>query len=317
MIKHFIQAARLRTLPLSVSGIIVGSSLAKFRIYNHPKGHPIECFTGCFHFKEEYIIFILAILTTIGLQVLSNFANDYGDGVKGTDNEDRIGPERALQSGTISPKQMLNAIIITAIITIIFALLLIYVSFGKENLGYSILFLVLGIASIAAAIKYTMGKNAYGYSGFGDVFVFLFFGILSVCGSYFLYTKYFDYATLLPAASIGLLSAGVLNLNNMRDRESDEKSNKNTLVVKMGNTSAKTYHYFLLISAFICALAYIFIRPNSTFWMLLFIIAFIPIFKHIHTVYKNDSPKDLDPELKKLALSTFLFAILFGIGQIL
>ena len=298
MLKHYLQAARLRTLPLSVSGIIVGSFLT----------------TSNDFFNWE--IFVLAILTTIGFQILSNFANDYGDGVKGTDNKDRIGPERALQSGAISPKQMLNAIKITGIITLLIALLLIYVSFGKENFGYSVLFFFLGIASIAAAIKYTMGKNAYGYSGLGDVFVFLFFGLLSVCGSYFLYTKHLDYMIFLPAISIGLLSAGVLNLNNMRDRASDEKSNKNTLVVKIGSKAAKIYHYFLLIGAFMAAILYASLMFHSP-KQFLFLIAFIPIFKHLYIVYKNENSKELDPELKKLALSTFLFAILFGLGQIL
>lgn len=313
MLKHYIQAARLRTLPLSVSGIIVGSSLANFLTVHKHSGYSY-CF-GCFQ-EYDYTIFWLAILTTIGFQILSNFANDYGDGVKGTDNDDRVGPTRALQSGAISPKQMLNAIKITGIVTLLIALLLIYISFGKENFGYSALFFGLGIASIAAAIKYTMGKNAYGYSGLGDVFVFLFFGLLSVCGSYFLYTKHLDFMIFLPAISIGLLSAGVLNLNNMRDRESDSKSNKNTLVVKIGDALAKKYHYFLLIGAFVCALLYVLIRFNSPL-EIIFVIAFIPIFKHLHTVYKNNNPKDLDPELKKLALSTFLFAIFFGLGQVL
>jgi len=319
MLKHYIQAARLRTLPLSVSGIIVGSSLANFGVWTNSLTSKIIPFGGDFgnwEFNKNYTIFWLAILTTIGFQILSNFANDYGDGVKGTDNDDRVGPKRALQSGVISPKQMLNAIKITGFITLLIALLLIYVSFGKENFGYSALFFFLGIASIAAAIKYTMGKNAYGYSGLGDVFVFLFFGLLSVCGSYFLYTKHLDLMIFLPAISIGLLSAGVLNLNNMRDRESDAKSNKNTLIVKIGEKAAKKYHYFLLIAAFICALLYILFRPNSPL-EIIFVIAFIPIFKNLHTVYKNNNPKSLDPELKKLALSTFLFAILFGLGQVL
>lgn len=256
------------------------------------------------------------MITTIGFQVLSNFANDYGDGIKGTDNQDRIGPERALQSGVISPKQMLNAIKITGIVTFCIALVLIYISFGKENFGYSILFFALGLASIAAAIKYTMGKNAYGYNGLGDVFVFLFFGLLSVCGSYFLYAKNISITIFFPAISVGLLSAGVLNLNNMRDRESDMKANKNTLVVKIGNEYAKYYHYFLLITAFLCALVYMIINFRSVF-QFLFLIAFIPIFKHLLTVVKNNNPVDLDPELKKLALSTFLFSILFGLGHIL
>jgi 1,4-dihydroxy-2-naphthoate octaprenyltransferase len=261
-------------------------------------------------------IFVLAMITTIGFQVLSNFANDYGDGVKGTDNEDRIGPERALQSGAISPKQMLSAIKITGIVTLFIALLLIYFSFGKENFGYSILFFGLGLASIAAAIKYTMGKNAYGYSGLGDVFVFLFFGLLSVCGSYFLFTKDINFTIFLPAISVGFLSAGVLNLNNMRDRESDAKAGKNTLVVKIGEEFAKYYHYYLLIAAFLFALLYVMIYYSSPI-QFIFIFAFIPIFKHMFTVVKNEKPVDLDPELKKLALSTFFFAILLGLGQVL
>ncbi len=289
---------RLRTLPLSLSGIIVGSFLA----YSN----------GFFNIS----ILILSILTTVGFQVISNFANDYGDGVKGTDNEDRIGPVRALQSGAISPKQMLNAIKITGMVTLLIALLLIYVSFGKENIFYSVLFFLLGIGSIAAAIKYTVGKNAYGYAGFGDIFVFLFFGLLSVCGSYFLYVHSLDYTIFFPAFSIGLLSVGVLNLNNMRDRESDAKAGKNTLIVKIGAKSAKYYHYYILIAAFLFALLYVIIHYQSP-WQFIFVLAFIPVFKHLFTVYKNENAKELDPELKKLALSTFLFSVLFGLGQIL
>jgi len=298
MIKAFIKAARLRTLPLSISGIIVGSFLAYANEY------------------FDWKICILALVTTIGFQVLSNFANDYGDGVKGTDNTDRIGPKRALQTGEITPKQMLNVIKMTGFITFMIALLLIYLSFGKENRLYFFLFLIFGLASIAAAIKYTMGKKAYGYSGFGDVFVFLFFGWLSVVGSYFLYTKSLDITVFLPATTIGFLSVGVLNLNNMRDRESDARANKNTLVVKIGEEFAKYYHYYLLIASFLCASLYVIIHYRSPY-QFLFLLAFVPIFKHLYTVYKNDNAKDLDPELKKLALSTFLFSFLFGIGQIL
>lgn len=298
MLKHYIQAARLRTLPLSASGIILGCFLAASK--------------GMFNWK----ICALAIVTTIGLQVLSNFANDYGDGVKGTDNEDRVGPERALQSGAISPNQMLNAIKVTGVITLLIAVLLIYVSFGKENFGYSLLFLFLGIASIVAAIKYTMGKKAYGYSGLGDVFVFLFFGLLSVCGSYFLFTKELDFTIFLPAASIGMLSAGVLNLNNMRDRISDKKSNKNTLVVKIGDEFAKQYHYYLIFASFLLTLLFVMIHFTSI-KQFLFLIAYFPIFKHLFTVYKNRVPQELDPELKKLALSTFLLALLLGLGMII
>ena len=220
ILKNFIKAARLRTLPLSISGIIVGSFLAV------PAGF------------FDWYIFILSILTTIGFQVISNFANDYGDGVKGTDNL-RIGEERMVSSGKISPAQMKSAIVYMTIVTILIAIILIYKAFGSSNIGYSLLFFFLGITSVIAAVKYTIGGSAYGYSGYGDLFVFIFFGLLSVLGSYFLFTKQVDLTILLPAFSIGLLSTAVLNLNNMRDRKNDKKSNKNTIVVRMGSRAAK------------------------------------------------------------------------------
>ncbi len=294
----WIKAARLRTLPLSLSGIIVGSFIAAAKgVFD-----PVICF--------------LALCTTIGFQIISNFANDYGDGVKGIDNEDRVGPKRALQSGEISPKAMKKGIAVTGLISIALALGLIFVAFGTDYLFYSILFIVLGVSCIVAAIKYTVGDHAYGYSGYGDLFVFLFFGLLSVYGTYFLYSKALDLTVFLPAFSIGLLSVGVLNLNNMRDRESDAKSGKNTIVVKIGNEFARYYHFYLLGASFLFALLYTVINFVSAY-QFLFILAYIPIFKHLMTVYKNSDPKALDPELKKLALSTFLFAILFGIGLLL
>ena len=309
-VKSFIKAARLRTLPLSVSGIIVGSFFGHFEYLNSPG--VFRCCFGCPSvFQSE--IFWLAILTTIGFQVLSNFANDYGDGIKGSD-KNRTGEARMVSSGTITPEQMKMAMIVTTIITLIIALLLIYVAFGSENFGYSILFFGLGIASIAAAIKYTVGNSAYGYSGFGDVFVFVFFGLLSVVGSYFLFTKSINFEIFLPAISIGLLSTAVLNLNNLRDREEDKKNNKNTLVVKLGSEKAKKYHYFLIFGALISALIYVFLNFESIY-QFIFLIAFIPLFKNIKTVALNKIPAELDSELKKVALSTFLFAILFGISN--
>lgn len=303
-VKSYIKAARLRTLPLSVSGIIVGSYLG----VEHLNTISMESVKIIVWLTP---IFWLAILTTIGFQVLSNFANDYGDGIKGSD-KNRTGEARMVSSGKITPKQMKMAMIITTIITLIIALLLIYVAFGSENFGYSILFFVLGIASIAAAIKYTVGNSAYGYSGFGDIFVFLFFGLLSVVGSYFLYTKNIHFLVFLPAISIGLLSTAVLNLNNLRDREEDKINNKNTLVVKMGLSKAKKYHYFLIIGALVTALIYTFLKFESVY-QLLFLVAFIPLFKNINTVAKNKIAATLDGELKKVALSTFFFAILFSV----
>lgn len=291
----WINAARLRTLPLSVSGICVGSSVAAHQ--------------GYFNIS----IFSLALGTTLGLQILSNFANDYGDGVKGTDNEDRIGPQRAIQSGLISQKEMLQAIIITAIATLFLAILLIYASFGTEKLLSSLIFFLLGIASIAAAIKYTVGNSAYGYRGMGDIFVFIFFGIVAVYGSYYLYTHDHNWVSLFPAISIGLLSAAVLNINNLRDRASDEKAGKITLVVKLGESKAKDYHYSLILGALMCMVIYTVI--NSTELNdFIYLVAFIPLIFHLRRVVKNEDPKLLDPELKIVALSTFGISLLFALG---
>lgn len=296
--KKWIQAARLRTLPLSVSGIIVGSFYAMHQ--------------GVF----DGLIFTLAILTTLGLQILSNFANDYGDGVKGTDNETRIGPERAIQSGAISVKQMKNGIILTSALTFLIAVLLIYISFGKENFFYTLLFLVLGVTSIVAALKYTIGNSAYGYRGLGDVFVFLFFGLLSVLGSYFLYAKEFDWLLVLPACAVGLLSTGVLNLNNMRDEISDKTSNKNTLVVKIGGKKAKFYHFTILILAMFSLLVFAFLKDLKAI-QYLFVLGFIPLFLHLKRISTYQHPKQYDPELKVVALSTFLISVLLSISLLL
>lgn len=292
--KHWVEAARVRTLPLSVSGIIVGSFYAMSQ--------------GIFNWN----IVIFALLTTLGLQILSNFANDYGDGVKGTDNEDRVGPKRAIQSGVISPAEMKRAIVITSLITLLFAVLLIYFAFKGKYLVFSLIFLVLGILAIASAIRYTVGKSAYGYRGYGDVFVFVFFGMVSTFGVYFMFSKTLDLLLLLPATSIGFLSVGVLNLNNMRDEESDRKAGKNTIVVKNGGTWAKKYHFFLVISAMILVLIFAFLN-DFHFDQYIFLVAYFPMISHLITVYKNKTPRLLDPELKKLAISTFLLAVLLAL----
>ena len=292
--KHWIEAARVRTLPLSVSGIIVGSFYAMSQ--------------GMFNWN----IVIFALLTTLGLQILSNFANDYGDGVKGTDNEDRVGPKRAIQSGLITPQAMKKAMVITSLITLTFAVLLIYFAFKESYLLYSFFFLILGILAIASAIRYTVGKGAYGYRGFGDLFVFVFFGLVSAFGVYFMFSKTIDWLLLLPATAIGFLSVGVLNLNNMRDEESDKKSGKNTIVVKMGGAAAKKYHFFLVISAMILVLLFAFLN-DFHFDQYIFVVAYFPLISHLITVYKNRNPKLLDPELKKLAISTFLLSVLLAL----
>lgn len=287
--RTWISAARLRTLPLSVSGIIMGTALALEK--------------GFF----DWPIFIFAILTTLGLQVLSNFANDYGDGIKGTDNEERTGPMRALQSGIISHKEMKMAIILTSLVTLFFAIWLIYFAFGSENFLHSFLFFVLGICAIAAAIKYTVGNSAYGYRGLGDIFVFVFFGLVSVVGVYFLNVHQVNFLVLFPAIAIGLLSTAVLNLNNMRDRIGDKMSGKHTLVVKLGPKKAKNYHYGLILGALLSMLVYTFF-DDGPLGKVLYLLAFVPLMFHLWTVHKNQDPGTLDPELKKVALSTFALA---------
>ena len=287
--KHWIQAARLRTLPLSVSGIIVGSAYAHYQGYS------------------DWRIVVLALLTTLGLQVLSNYANDYGDGVKGTD-ANRIGEKRLVAAGVITAEQMKKAVIITAILTFIIALLLIYIAFGKENFALSLIFILLGIGSIGAAIKYTVGKSAYGYSGYGDVFVFIFFGLVSVVGSNFLFTHFIDWKLFLPATAIGLLSVAVLNLNNMRDIENDKIAGKNTLVVKMGLENSKKYHEFLILTPFVLMILFSLVLKLS-FYAMILVIFILAI--HLKTVKKSNKYEDFDPELKKVALSTFALSILF------
>ena len=294
----WISTMRLRTLPLSVSGIILASCLAEYN--------------GYFQWK----IFILAVLTTLSLQILSNLANDYGDGIKGTDNEDRIGPKRATQSGKISPNEMFYAIRVNIVISIGLAFLLIFSAFGVQHFVLTLVFFCLGIASIVAAIRYTIGHNAYGYRGLGDIFVFIFFGLISVVGCYVLYAKTLDCVALLPACAIGLLSTAVLNLNNMRDLESDKKSNKITLAVKLGKHYAKLYHNILIGLAIVLSSLFGILYYTSAY-NLIYIATYIPLLLHLFKVNRNTNPKLLDPELKKVALLTVLLAILMGAGHLL
>ncbi len=296
--KAWIHAFRLRTLPLAVSSIILGSFLAAANN------------------SFNITILIFALLTALFLQILSNLANDYGDSQKGTDNKDRLGPERAVQSGIISIKEIKLSIIIFVVLSLISGISLIYVGTKNINFNSSLILLVIGIIAIISAIRYTMGNKPYGYSGQGDIFVFLFFGLTGVLGSYFLYCNSLSWDLLLPASAIGLFSTAVLNLNNMRDIENDRKSNKNTLVVIMGSKKAKYYHLFLLSAGMLSALFYILINYNNYF-QLLSILMFPLFIRNINSVYKNKIVTQLDPELKKLAISTLIFAIVFGFSFLL
>ncbi len=292
--KSWMVAFRLRTLPLALSVIFTGSFLA------------IQ--DGVFN----WWIIGFSILTTLLLQILSNLANDYGDALKGTDNSNRVGPQRTVQSGEIQPESMKKAIIIFASLSLLSGVTLLYFSFG-DNFKMSLLFLFLGLASIWAAVKYTVGKNAYGYVGFGDLFVFLFFGLIGVAGSYYLNTQSVNVAVFLPAAAMGLFSAGVLNLNNMRDIDNDIYSGKHTLASRMGIVEAKKYHMILIFFGWILLLVWMMLQKHHT--ERLVILVALPffvydVFKVLHT---NDKAK-LDPYLKKLALQTLFVALLFGVS---
>jgi len=295
MISAWMHAFRLRTLPLAMSSTILGS------------------FVAAAEKRFSWKVFILASLTTLLLQILSNLANDYGDFKKGTDNDDRIGPLRMVQSGQIKPAQMLLAISIVIILTLLSGISLIFSGTDGTGNNIKLLFLVLGIGAIFAAVKYTVGKNPYGYKGFGDIFVFIFFGLVGVLGTYYLHTHNFKADLILPAASIGFLSAGVLNLNNMRDYHSDKKALKRTLVVIMGSEKAKFYHLGLILGALLTVILYTIINFTSPF-QFLFLVP-VPFFvQNAIIVFKNKKPIELNSELRKLAISTLLFSIAFGIG---
>ena len=291
--KKWLSAARLRTLPLSISGIILGSLIAL------SEGH------------WNWMIFGLAFLTTLFLQVLSNYANDYGDGIKGTDAE-RIGEKRAVASGEISAKQMKNAVILFSVLSAVTAFLLIYISF-KENFLWALLFIFLTFACVWAAIRYTVGKSAYGYAGMGDIFVFAFFGIISVWGSYTLYQhETFHPSIFLPAAAIGLLSTAVLNLNNLRDIETDRKAGKLTLPLRMGFQNGKIYQSTLILLPFLLSVIYLFQIGKTEGFRFSFLILLIPAFLFLKTLFQTTEPRLLDKELKKVALMTLAFSLLLG-----
>ncbi|MFN4074342.1 MAG: 1,4-dihydroxy-2-naphthoate octaprenyltransferase [Cloacibacterium sp.] len=301
----WIKAARLRTLPLSMSGIIMGSFIARWKLLEQGK-------------TWDWTIFALALLVTLLYQVLSNFANDYGDGVKGTD-QNRIGEaeQRAVASGKISAKQMRNAMFLFAILSLVATLVLLYKAFFPDFINEFYTFIGLGVACILAAIGYTVGKKPYGYLGLGDLMVFIFFGLVSVCGSYFLFTKTFDWDMLLPASAIGLLSAAVLNLNNMRDIENDEKSGKKTLALRLGFKNAMIYEMVILMLPPILVLIYMFLEgleEQGKYYAFIFFITVFPLTALRRKMMEVKEPKELDPFLKQVGIITLLMSVLVAFG---
>lgn len=308
-LKSWISTARLETIPLSISGIIIGS------------------FYSFFLQKFDILIFILALLTAISYQILSNFANDYGDGILGTD-DNRIGPKRSIASGEISTSELKKAISINIFISVSLSYFLIKYSFGT-NYYLLLIFLILSILSVVAAIKYTMGKSPYGYKGLGDIFVFVFFGLISVMGSSFLYTLKLDFNLLPIAVSLGFLCVGVLNLNNIRDIENDAKMKKKTIPTRIGFKLSKYYHNFLITLPIILTIFwanqfsifdYATLESDMTnenfeisYNHFLIILALIPLLFHLAKVHLAKVPMQFKPLLKQLALSIFLYSILIAI----
>ena len=293
LLKAWISAARIRTLPLSVSGILIGSSYAYFSE------------------KFRFSVFFIAILTTISYQLLSNFANDYGDGVKGTD-DNRIGPKRTVQTGLISRVLMKKGMIVLSLTSSFLTLALVVLAFGLNSF-YVLIFAVLGGLAIFSAIKYTVGKFAYGYFGLGDLFVFLFFGLISVLGSNFLFGSVLEFKLLSPSIALGLLSVGVLNLNNMRDIQNDADCGKKTLAVVLGAQKAKFYHLFIISFALVLISHFQYeLNISSNYLNFFLIINSLGLFVHLFKVNNVSNPKEYDKYLKFLALHTFLFSVLIS-----
>ena len=295
-VKIWLSAFRLRTLPLALSCIAMGGFLAA----------SADAF--------RWDIFLLCILTTIFLQILSNLANDYGDSIHGADGLDRKGPSRAVQSGAISAHQMKVAVIVFVILCLASGISLLVVSFGW-NWKAMLFFFALGLLSILAAVAYTVGKRPYGYAGLGDFSVLIFFGLVGVMGSYYLFTKELSWYQILPALSCGFFSIGVLNINNIRDIESDKKAGKFSIPVRVGRSNAILYHGFLIFAGLISAILFNIFTSHSP-WQWLFLLSAPLFLKNILAVSSKPS-EQLDPYLKQMALSTLAFVLLFGAGLIL
>lgn len=294
-IRSWISAIRPRTLFLAVGTTICAGALAFYTERFNP------------------LIFVLTTLLAIIMQLLSNMANDMGDFEHGTDTTGkRVGPQRALQSGSITLPQMKRAIVIAISGAIVIGIALIYEALKFMPPIYIGVFLLLGLASIIAAVKYTAGRNPYGYKGWGDIFSFIFFGPVPVVGAYFLHTRSLDFMPWLPAIGLGFLSVAVLNINNMRDMENDKESGKMTIACRLGFDGAKIYHSILTISSLLCFAIFGFIYLNH--WQqLLYLPVFILLFLILAKIISTKEHKALDPYLKFTALSTCLLSISFAI----
>ncbi|UCS91552.1 1,4-dihydroxy-2-naphthoate polyprenyltransferase [Echinicola marina] len=291
----WLHAIRLRTLPLALASILMASFIA----WSH------ELF--------KWDVFLLAALTTTLLQILSNLANDYGDSIHGADSDDREGPIRAVQSGIIQAKEMKKAMILFGVLSFICGLALLYVSLDSWLIFFT--FIGIGLLSIFAAVNYTSGANPYGYMGLGDISVFLFFGLVGVLGTYFLHTMTFSKALLLPAISLGFFSTSVLNINNIRDITSDQLAGKKSIPVRIGRKAAVRYNWTLIILGNLSLILFSILEQN--YGGLLALIVSPLMINIAYNVGKKTQSKDLDPYLKKMAISTLFWVLAFGIGLVI
>ncbi|MGO1295735.1 MAG: 1,4-dihydroxy-2-naphthoate polyprenyltransferase [Vibrio sp.] len=285
------EAARPKTLPLAFVSILTGSALAFS--------------TG--HFS--WLVSLLALLTATLLQILSNLANDYGDAVKGTDNEKRLGPMRALQSGAVSLKDMKHAIYLNIVLTVIMGLCLLL--FALSSVQSILVFIGLGLLAMAAAIAYTVGNKPYGYVGLGDLSVFTFFGLLGVSGTYFLHTGTIDTSLLLPSLGCGFLAVAVLNVNNMRDIENDEQCGKLTMAVRLGQEMAKRYHYLLLFGSVVAFSGYLLMQGKPLWISVPFLLSLISVVKHSRELWFTRQPAEIAPMLPVIVKCSIITNLLF------
>ncbi len=288
----WIKAMRFRSLPLSLSGLVLGAALASHQ--------------GSF----SLAVCLFSICTGVLLQILSDFANDFGDDVRGTDDETRLGPRRALATKVLTPKEMMFGIKLVVLLIIVFGLSMLYFAFG-DDFGRSIFFFFLGAAAVYAAIKYTMGKNPYGYKAQGDYYVFIFFGLVAVIGSYYLYTKDLDFFPIIPAICAGLLSTAVLNINNTRDMKGDELHGKMTIALKLGEKKARIYQLVLVFTSLILWASFLLIY--FPIYSLCILIIYVLLIKSAMTVYLSRDHNLIDKQLKVTALSTSLLHIVLSI----
>lgn len=286
---------RLRTLPLSCAGVLLGILLAAA------------------DWKVDLLTALLIVITTVCLQILSNLSNELGDVLQGTDTAERQGPQYGLNSGGMSVADMKRLIGTFVVLCIVFGVAMTWRAFGTLWGLTPIMVLLLGAAAIAGAMKYTLGPNPYGYRAKGDIYVFLFFGLVAVLGSYFVCTQGLGlhWKLLLPAAGVGCFSVGVLNVNNIRDMKTDA-ANRVTVAIKLGLQRARIYQTVLIILGWACMIAYCLLCWPS-WWHWVWVITLPLYIKHLHGVWTLED-RALDPMLPLLVMSTFALCLLYGLG---